>query len=142
MRTLLVKSLLFGIIGYCGAARGEVFELPLPVTGDYALRDRKDFEFDLGFALAEVHDVRLRTAGTIIGPLGYSDDNPLVGQPRDARFQVLLTDDDGSLLTEAFGPWAGRQTYPEPEPFSAESDFMRRDWAFLHDGHIAGFVFP
>ena len=119
-------------------ARGEVFEVPLPVTGEYTVRQRREFAFDLGVELAEVHSVAFRSQGTIVAPLDAVGTPPY--QPTDGLFIATLLDQPLGTVTHAYAPPVGRETYPAPAPFSGSDDFGAVSWEFLLDGKAGGMV--
>src|SRR5687768_13137909 len=61
---------LVSIVGICVESRGELYELPLPIMGEYTLLNHhKDFEVSLGFPLADVQSVRFKVEGTMTSTL-------------------------------------------------------------------------
>jgi hypothetical protein len=134
MRTAILSSLI--VISCCGLARAEVYEIPLPVTGEYAFRERRDFSIDLGFPLLQVHSVKFRAEGTIMAPVDFWDVPP---SPANGAFIAALVRED--MSTTAGSPPAGRATYPEPEPFAGVGSFPEQTWQFLLDGSAEGSVY-
>src|SRR5688572_21035142 len=121
-------------------ASAELYEIPLPVTGEYMVRQGRAFEIDLGFPLAEVRDVRFRVEGTMVAPLERNLSGEWPGHPVDGRFMAYFSDGT-EVRGRLNGPAAGKVTYPEPEPFAGVSAFEPgSDWELLLDGRISGQV--
>lgn len=140
MRKPPLSSLLVIFGFFTSFARADIFEVPLPgIAGDYSLGlgTRKDFSFDLGFPLAEIHDVRLRVEGSIVAPWAAGPFDP--AGPYDAYFTAYLGD-FGVVGNAAKVPGAGKATFPGPEAFQADVPFNTARWTFLEDGTARGDV--
>ena len=137
-KTSILSSLLVLIASICGTARAVVYEVPLSVTGDYGTLNGKNFEIDLGFALAAVHSVHVRAEGTIAGPLTGPFGGPW-NTPANGMFRfVMFRDEPPHALAE--GPRVGRETHPAPEPFAGVASFSDQSWDFLLDGSADGYA--
>jgi hypothetical protein len=134
---VVAASALLGIGGLCGAAQAEIYEIPLPL-GEYRYQEQRNFSFDLGTELSEVHSVAFRSAGTMVAPLGGSYPGPYTTPVQGAFIATLFT--DGPLAASLQSPAAGAATYPEPEPFAGVDTSSRPTWPFLLDGKAEGHV--
>jgi hypothetical protein len=137
MRNGILLSALVGVMAWSGIARADIFEVPLPVTGTYHYLQTRDFSFDLGVRLQEVHAVRFRAEGSILSPLTGPAGGPY--RPIDGAFIAALQRED--MPTTAGAPSAGKDTYPDPEPFSGFGTFTEQTWGFLLDGTAEGRVY-
>ena len=135
MRNGILLLSLVGTITVCGVARAEIFEVPLPVTGTYHYLQTRDFSVDLGVRLQEVHAVEFRAAGSIVSPVTGPAGGPY--RPIGGLFVMALVRDDMSGTT-ANTPPAGKDTYPDPEPFLDSGSFNQQTWGFLLDGSAEG----
>jgi hypothetical protein len=139
MRNGILLSVFVGVIALCNAARAEIFEVPLPITGTYQLNERRDFSVDFGTGFSEIREAWLRLEGTMVAPLRGPFGDPTPTIPHDGLFQVFLT--EPRLV--ATGPSVGRDTYPSPEPFGGQfpfESFEPIDWSPLLDGRTAGWT--
>jgi len=130
----VLSTLVFWADG--GICRAETFTVPLNVSGNYN-GNSTPFSFDLGTALSEVHSVSFVCAGRITAGVDWYD------EPFSWNFVALLEPETSFII--AYGPLAGAATYPNPEPFSWQSEFnlYSGDWNFLLDGIASGEVgFP
>ena len=134
MRRVRVTTALF--VCLTGFAQADTFVVPLEVSRVYTMGQQVPFEFDLGVALLQVHEVRFTCEGSITAGVDYW------GDPFSWCFQAWLRADPGYWV--ANGPYAGATTWPMPEPFSGESEFRPlgggTTWDFLLDGHATGWV--
>lgn len=137
MRNGILLLSFVGIMALCSAARAAIFEVPLPVTGTYRYHETRDFAFDLGMRLQEVHSVEFLAEGTILSPLTGPPGGPY--RPIDGAFIAALQRED--MPTTAGAPPAGKDSYPDPEPFSGSGSFTNQTWAFLLDGAAEGRVY-
>jgi hypothetical protein len=142
MNTAAARGLGVGVFVFISVlaqvARGEVYEVALPVTGTYHYLQTRDFSFDLGVRLQEVHSVEFRAEGSILSVLTGPAGGPY--EPIGGTFVAALLR-DGLLSTTAHTPPAGKETYPDPEPFSGSGTFNQQTWAFLVDGTAEGHVY-
>ena len=137
MRNGILLSALVGVMAWSGIASADIFEVPLPVTGTYHYHQTRDFSFDLGVRLQEVHSVEFRAEGSIISPLTGPAGGPY--RPIDGAFVAALQRED--MSTTAGAPPVGKDTYPDPEPFSGSGTFTEQTWGFLLDGSAEGRVY-
>jgi hypothetical protein len=131
---------LVSVVGICAQARAELYEIPLPVTGEYTLlRQFRNFEVSLGFPLEEVQSVRFKVMGTMTATLSENALGQFV-RPWDGRIAAALFDGP-EHRTFVFGPRAGLDTYPEPESFAGEVSFASESWDYLRAGTFRGYTY-
>ena len=117
-------------------ASAETYVVPLPgCLGPYTMAQKKPFTIDLGVELLQINEVRFMCAGTVTAGLDYWM------HPLPDYFHGFFDTDPGYMT--ANGPTVGASTYPLPEYFSDNPQFVPKfgaTWDFLLDGQANGVV--
>ena len=129
---ILLLFLLFGIT----AANAAIVEFPLAAEGLYDNNSPYwQSSFDLGVSFTEITNVYIDWSGTIKASLVGIIERP-GSSPYNAMFMAKLygLELDLYYYSGSVEVYAGKETYPEPEPFDVQSQFTDQGWSMLLDG--------
>lgn len=118
-------------------ASGTTFTVPLPeLVGAYPAGTSRYFSFDLGMALVSVQSVAIEWQGSILAGYGTA--------PISSDLIAVIGQETPRASYWAISPRVGASTYPQPEPFSAQTHFLHLSgatgWNLLLDGQASGYV--
>ena len=135
MRLNRLLLIITAILGIRSVVEADTYIIPLPVCGSYTMGQGRDFTIDVGTELLQINEVRFVCEGTVTAGLGYWMN------PFSDNFYGFFDTDPGYMV--AYGPMVGASTYPLPEPFSDNPEFVPKfgaTWDFLLDGQANGSV--